>query len=242
MGNEFIKYETRGAGYHWEQVSSSFRLRNPYVHARYRQVVRCVGDGVRNASVLDVGCGDGVLSWQLSEVGANVSGIDTSEEAIAFATQKCAAVNNIEFRVGSAYELPFPDASFDYVVSTELIEHLDEPGRMLAEMNRVWNRNGRIVITTPIRITRDPLDKMHVQEYFTEDFEALVTSHFTGDRVELAWSHPLFWQEFQNRQILGRSFTRALINLANRLGMDPYLGARHWRYFTLQTAIIRPAR
>lgn len=239
---EFTKYSTRGVDYHWQQVSPSLRRRNPYVFARYRLVTRLAGNGVKGKSLLDVGCGDGVLSWKLAKIGANVTGIDNAESAIKFARNKCAGNKSLDFRVGSAYELPFPDDSFNYLVSTELIEHLGEPEKMLSEMNRVWNRDGRIIITTPTRLTGEPLDTMHVREFFTQDFEHLIRSHFPNEQIEFIVSHPLFWQELQNKPIFGRGFSRVLINLANRVGFDPYLGGGQWRYFTLQTAVIDPSR
>jgi len=236
---EFTKYQSRGVGYHWQQASRSIKKRNLYVLARYQIVTRLIGDKIRGKSVLDVGCGDGVLSWMLAKRGAKVTGIDNAGDAVEFAREKCAGESDLDFRVGSVYELPFENDSFDYVVSSDVIEHLSEPDKMLSEMKRVWKEQGQVVISTPIKITGEPLDKMHFQEFFPQDFETLLRSQFSDRQIELLCTHPLFWQEFQQKSIRGHDFPRALINLANlTFGFNPFASTRGWRFFTLQTAVI----
>jgi ubiquinone/menaquinone biosynthesis C-methylase UbiE len=56
---------------------------------------------------------------------------------------------NVRFRQGSAYELPFPDASFDAVFSNALLEHLREPPRALQEFLRVLRPGGRVGVSGP---------------------------------------------------------------------------------------------
>jgi len=84
------------------------------------------------------------------------------EEAIKFAKEKCKNVKNIEFLVASAYELPFEDNSFDYIVSSEVIEHLKYPEKMLLEIKRVWNKKGKIIISTPIKFIKNHQDECQV--------------------------------------------------------------------------------
>jgi ubiquinone/menaquinone biosynthesis C-methylase UbiE len=234
---QFQKYKTKGPGYHWEQISRSIKKRNVYVVARYELILDLIGDKIKGRKVLDVGCGDGVLSYLLAKKGAVVTGIDTSEEAIKFAKEKCKNLRNINFIVGSAYNLPFEDKSFDYIVSSEVIEHLKYPEKMLLEIKRVWNQNGKIIITTPIKFTEKPLDEMHYQEFFEDEFKKLLEKYF--EDVEVKKSHPLFWMEFQNKVIFGHAFNKFFLNLINLLfGFNPFLDHKGWRYYTLQTAII----
>ncbi|TET78235.1 MAG: hypothetical protein E3J41_04990, partial [Candidatus Cloacimonadota bacterium] len=61
----FDKYKKRGAGYHWEQISKSMGGRNTFVVARYNIVLGQVED-CKDKTILDVGCGDGALSYLLS--------------------------------------------------------------------------------------------------------------------------------------------------------------------------------
>jgi ubiquinone/menaquinone biosynthesis C-methylase UbiE len=58
-------------------------------------------------------------------------------------------VNNAQFRTGSAYDLPFPDGTFDAVFSHALLEHLQEPDRALHEFLRVLRPGGVMGVATP---------------------------------------------------------------------------------------------
>ena len=99
--------------------------------------------------VLDVGCGTGGylrIMAPLVAPGAAV-GIDVSATLIARAQQLAAAAEaNVSFQVGDAYKLPFPDASFDRVVASQVLLHLAEPWRAVAQMRRVLAPGGLLSI------------------------------------------------------------------------------------------------
>jgi len=138
---EFQKYKTRGA-YHWEQIGNHLLKRNIFVLGRYKNMVELVNnEKVKGKKLLDIGCGDGVLSYLFAKEGYEVSGIDYSDIAIEFAKEKTKNLN-IDFRQGSAYELPFEDNSFDIVVSSDVIEHLEDMPLYLSEIKRVVKRGG----------------------------------------------------------------------------------------------------
>ncbi len=136
---EFQKYKTRGA-YHWEQIGKHPVKRNSFVIGRYRNVITLLksglGENLAGKKILDVGCGDGALSYLLAKEKAMLSGIDNQEMAINFAIERTHGMN-IDFRVGSAYELPWDDRTFDAVVSSDVIEHLNDPFRFLKEIKRM---------------------------------------------------------------------------------------------------------
>jgi ubiquinone biosynthesis O-methyltransferase len=244
MNNEikFQKYKLRGVDYHWKQISTSLRKRNLFVVARYQMIVDLIAEEIKNKKILDVGCGDGVLSYFLAKKGGDVTGIDISEKAIGFAKEKCKDINNLEFKVASVYKLPFSDETFDYVVSSEVIEHIAEPEKMLRGIKRVWNKKGKVIITTPIRYTKKPLDKMHYQEFFEEDFRKILEENFKGYKVEIIKSHPLFWLELYNKTLFGKSWFRIIMNFLNMLfGFNPFRIKKNnnWKYFLLEIAIIK---
>jgi ubiquinone/menaquinone biosynthesis C-methylase UbiE len=73
-------------------------------------------------------------------------GIDISEKMLGFARKKCSAYQNATFVKANAATLPFPDRSFDLVVSASSLHYFDQPGASLAEMRRVVMPSGSVVI------------------------------------------------------------------------------------------------
>jgi ubiquinone/menaquinone biosynthesis C-methylase UbiE len=102
--------------------------------------------------MLDVGCGTGTLALEVARrVGraGGVAGVDPSPEQIARARAKAARRHlPIEFQVGVIEQLPFPDQTFDVVLSTLMMHHLPAPLKRqgLAEIARVLKPGGRLVI------------------------------------------------------------------------------------------------
>jgi len=102
-------------------------------------------------SVLDIGCGTGSLAIVAkAHVGQHgrVIGVDPSPEMIARARTKAARKNqDVDFQVAWAQALPFPDASFDVVLSTVMLHHIPRAGRedALREVRRVLKPTGRLV-------------------------------------------------------------------------------------------------
>ncbi|AQZ65148.1 gamma-tocopherol methyltransferase @ delta-tocopherol methyltransferase [[Actinomadura] parvosata subsp. kistnae] len=96
--------------------------------------------------VLDVGCGTGYLSRILSPVSGHVTGLDPSPAMIAHATER--APSNCTYVVGEGQDLPFPDGSFDLVVSSLAMHHMPREARpeALRQMFRVLRPGGRLLI------------------------------------------------------------------------------------------------
>lgn len=98
-------------------------------------------------AVLDVGCGTGNYTIELAKRGADVIGIDSSEEMLAWARIKAQKADiEASFMAADATNLPFPDSSFDIVISNGLLCFLKEPEKALIEMRRVLKPGGRLVV------------------------------------------------------------------------------------------------
>ncbi|MEM7067100.1 MAG: methyltransferase domain-containing protein [Cyanobacteria bacterium P01_B01_bin.77] len=97
--------------------------------------------------ILDLGCGTGTLIQQSIHLTptAFFYGLDTSVEMLSVAQQKLP--NSVELCLGSADELPFPNESFDIVVSTNAFHYLRQPSQVIQEVKRVLKPRGRLVIT-----------------------------------------------------------------------------------------------
>jgi 2-polyprenyl-6-hydroxyphenyl methylase/3-demethylubiquinone-9 3-methyltransferase len=97
--------------------------------------------GGRPARVLDIGCGAGFLSNALALHGHAVTGIDASERSLVVATRHD-ATRTVQYTVGDALYLPFPDASFDVACAMDFLEHVEEPHAVVAEAARVLAPGG----------------------------------------------------------------------------------------------------
>lgn len=102
--------------------------------------------------VLDVGCGTGDLTLRAKERAGSagqVCGIDPGPEMIETARRKAARAQvNVDFRIGVIERLPYPDDSFEVVLSSLMMHHLpaDLKPIGLAEIRRVLKPTGRLVI------------------------------------------------------------------------------------------------
>ena len=95
---------------------------------------------------MDLGCGVGGNLEILTQKYSNVVGLDISLNALKDVRQHFKKGNMV---LSSAEHLPFSDHTFDFVLATDVIEHLIAPEEMLSEIRRVISPKGRVVITTP---------------------------------------------------------------------------------------------
>lgn len=91
------------------------------------------------AAALDIGCGEALVSRQLGALWSQtiLHGIDIDMELLHTALE---IAPRAAFLSGSIYELPIPDYAYDFVVCTEVLEHLVDPHAALAEMARIGRR------------------------------------------------------------------------------------------------------
>jgi 2-polyprenyl-3-methyl-5-hydroxy-6-metoxy-1,4-benzoquinol methylase len=151
-------------------------------------------------SLLDVGCGEGVLvqRWAQSLPGKRVVGIDLEEESIqaGWAARKAP---NLEYRTMLAEDLPFAADEFDLATAIEVLEHVPDPEHTVAEMARCAERH--LLVSVP----REPLWRMlnmargayipqlgntpgHLNHWSRRSFAKLLSQH--GEVVELRSPFP----------------------------------------------------
>jgi 2-polyprenyl-6-hydroxyphenyl methylase/3-demethylubiquinone-9 3-methyltransferase len=101
-------------------------------------------------TILDCGCGRGYYLKMLRHLGnARLAGIDVERPYLRKARRNTADLPDITIANASIYELPFPDGTFDAVILSEVLEHVDREADSLAEVRRVLKPGGLVIVTVP---------------------------------------------------------------------------------------------
>lgn len=102
----------------------------------------------KDMKVLDIGCGNGIISINAGTLGVDVLGLDVSEKAIEVANKQN-KFDNVRFQVLPAEGLSAIDEKFDVIICSEVLEHLQQPTSLLSELNKSLSEDGVIIVTVP---------------------------------------------------------------------------------------------
>jgi SAM-dependent methyltransferase len=151
--------------------------------AAYLELVRYCADAV----VLEAGCGEGYGADLLAAVAGLVCGLDYD---VLTATHVSKTYPDVRVVRGNLAALPFGGSTVDIVATLQVIEHLWDQEGFLAECHRVLRPGGRLLVTTPNRLTfspgrETPLNPFHTRELAPAELGELVTAAgFTVERLE----------------------------------------------------------
>jgi GT2 family glycosyltransferase/glycosyltransferase involved in cell wall biosynthesis/SAM-dependent methyltransferase len=142
---------------------------------------------VEGLRVLDLASGEGFGAAILAGAGASVMGIDIDPLAVEHSRLNYGSPQ-LEFEVADALDLArFPAEEFGAVVAFEVLEHLEDHARLLAEIRRVLQPGGRLLMSTPDRPTyaaaRVDENPYHVHELDALEFRELLASQFANVRI-----------------------------------------------------------
>jgi len=103
-----------------------------------------------NLKGLDIGCAEGDVTIPLASLGYNMIGFDISEENIKKANSKRVSKHNPMFFVGDAENLGiFEKGIFDFVICSEVLEHVQNPKEVLNSINKISKKNALLILTVP---------------------------------------------------------------------------------------------
>ncbi len=100
--------------------------------------------------ILEIGCGIGTVVAELARQGYEAMGTDISQVAIEYGLAK---YSNVRLEVQPAEELPYPDGTFDVVLSFDLFEHIARIDRHVGEVQRVLKPGGHYLFETPNKLS-----------------------------------------------------------------------------------------
>lgn len=137
---------------HWNDRAATFDdasqhgIHDDEQHERWLTILReWTGDDPLRT--LDVGCGTGVVSLLLAELGHAVTGVDFAPEMLERARAKARQIDrSVEFHRGDAEALAVPDDAFDLVTARHLVWTLPNPAAAIGEWQRVVEPGGRILL------------------------------------------------------------------------------------------------
>jgi ubiquinone/menaquinone biosynthesis C-methylase UbiE len=154
-----------------------------------------------NAAILEVGCSAGPLLLQLQQAGfTNLTGIDVSETAIALGQKR--GLQSISVMDGG--QLNFPDAAFDLVIASDVLEHIADDGRAMQEWARVLKPGGKLIVFVPAfqhLWSSHDLVNHHFRRYTKTQLKAIVIQ--TGLQVKRLsyWNFSLYFPTWLVRKL-----------------------------------------
>ncbi len=132
----------------WWTIDGPFAPLHRMTPARIGYLKSVIGN-ISGKTILDIGCGGGLISVPLSRLGGKVTGIDADQQAISVAKQHAKTQElNIDFIHGAAENLVADGRQFDVVMALEIIEHVDNPELFVQLCSKLVKPNGLVIFST----------------------------------------------------------------------------------------------
>jgi len=191
--------------------------------ARYASIAEFLGREIalsrRNLKLLDVACGQGRLILYGPFPGLDFCGMDVSRSSLAEARER-GYVQVVEGNV--AQRLPFPDATFDVIVCSHILEHLSKPQNLVAELFRMLRPGGLLVVGVPICLWWTRVLRIHlVPLLLPEKRPEVLAARFGHVQFFTLPALKTLLRQFQIEDIRGFRFFSA----------GRYLPLENWRWY-----------
>ncbi|SDM54624.1 class I SAM-dependent methyltransferase [Siphonobacter aquaeclarae] len=182
------------------------RLLFPYVEAA----------GMVHGNLLEIGCGTGRGVAVLAPSVSGYTGVDKNEPLMTKLSQEYPAFTFVDMFLPPLKGIP--DNTFDYIVTFQVIEHIEDDDFFIREAHRVLKPGGKLILTTVNRkysLTRNP---WHVREYLAGELKNLILKHFPAIETKGVHGNQKVWDYYeQNRKSVQRITRFDVFNLQYRL-------------------------
>ena len=116
---------------------------NPCRVGYFHNIIKKLAIEPKGKTALEVGCGGGILTEEICKMGFATTGIDPSDQSLNTAINHAKASGlNIKYDKGTGEQLPYSDKSFDCVFCCDVLEHVRDLQKVIAEISRVLKPNG----------------------------------------------------------------------------------------------------
>ena len=151
----------RGAGDVWDRNTPAGKI-------RWARRIGLLTRHIKpNTRVLEIGCGIGYLTGELSRTGASISAIDISPDLVKIAKENIKAPN-VTFKIDNAYNTTFLNNEFDLIVGSSVLHHLDID-KALSEFYRILKDDGVIIFTEP--------NMLNPQIFIQKNIKLIIQTH-----------------------------------------------------------------
>lgn len=172
-----------------------------------KKIIACLQlmcNDLQDKEALEIGCGSGIISSEISKTVKHMTAIDIADEALKKAMQS----NNLpelpfQFIIGDGTRLPFLDTSFDIIVCNQVFEHVRNQDKLIAEVYRVLKLDGICYIATANKLwPLEPHTKLPFLSYLPKSIADKYIRKFRGPN-EYDVFLPTYWKL---RRIISNKF------------------------------------
>lgn len=201
-------------------IWAASQLRNNWIARRMKEFF-FYKDSPQDVYVLDVGSGQGYLTKKLANQKYNVTGIDISEANISKA-KEWDSTSLVTYLRGDIQTLPFADETFDAVTCLDILEHVDDPKRVLSEIQRVLKPNGFFFFHCYNNTLRAKLIMVSfVRWFFKEDVVGYESEKFIPPKVLSQWMMDVGLHLIESHGLRPKIFQFALLKSLFRRRIQP---------------------
>ena len=168
--------------------------------------------GLMSGDVLEIGTG---MGYGIDVIAPSATSYTTIDKSCAY---DASLPENARFQQMEVPPIGFPDESFDYVISFQVIEHIKRDKDFVKEVSRVLRKGGKFIVSTPnapMSLTRNP---WHIREYTEQQLRDLLAADFSSIEAYGVNGNEKIMQYYeQNRRSVERIMRFDILDLQHRL-------------------------